>query len=1454
MRMKSVLFGAMMFCLPTLAGEWIEKFYPGLEAGGKVNFLEKGYLGKEKAIEIVYASGLAKFGVAKDVETDLKGVVDWTVSAMVSGDEEGSVAAAMEFFDAKDESLKLETGRSYRTKPGIGGKENWNLATWRFTSPKKAVRASVHLLSTGKVPVRFAKVDVKSAQGVDMDEMPFNVTAWPVAWNPDWHGGEPDMVNFSDAPIPVTFALFGERDEVKEPAFEIVMPEGLEIRDAFCANYHDYGREEPTSATSEMFTGVACRRYRFENPIAARNLKRQRDLDRLYGITMVIAPKGGKPANGDYVIGYRVTCNGKKGLERTFKMKYQPLPKGLKRAPNFQVFTWTDQDRNFSRDDVYADSMKAFAAAGLITKHRNGIYRPDGSYNQKQCASKRASEIADMIKRDYPEAIISYELQDLWLPYNCRLTPELEKEVAAHMSKTIDAAHMHRGSMCPQYFTTSKKLHDHLRDNVIIADLKRFNVQGGDWVELDMEPWECQTWCFCDDCLKAFAEFHGLGRVPTIEEAGADPDKWADFRTSQGMKSTKLLAEIIHAYNPEIKVVDYDYILDYGNEKAEREFRRECAKDAFKNEKWLDGHLASYYHTIGKEAFDAIRNNVRYLKKPYYPMGGLTGYGGYLRPGEVMDDKQFRQLGLAAFVNGCPGWAFYNGTCFDGRQIIAMMRVQDDVARYGHLPWGKVDGKIVPTCSNPLFAYASTVGKDGTETLALFNYDRDASITVRLQGKDHVVPPSGVLFVTTQEISAVASEGRNETFGPGVWKSFRYEGAEMTNSAIVFTGWAKADVQTVSDFCIWLDITYMNGEHTYGRCAYFNKNRKDWQQARGVFKPGYPVKEIVVNALFRGNGWNRKGAADGTCVFRDFALERRSGTNEDFVVTSYSNRPFENTIEQIVDHFDGQRVTRSKTMVPHPEPMVSPLPNGAYRIWAAHSMRKITPLTFPQETDDEHRISLVMARNERESAQVLVSMSADAEWTSCELELPILRKDDGTVFAGEVKWERQAYLGREPGFVPHPCPIPDHEKWFPEILLSAAPMRVRACSTQGAWLTVFAATNAVMGVYTGEIVVKEGGVEKGRVPMRVAVTPVTLPHTFMMPNAFALMDGYTRRVYGADWKRFRREAQDIMLDHRLNPDDISRTELPEIEDLLHARERGMNCFNLLNVVPKPRHPTDIVLVCKPQDVFNEKFYDYFFGTLKPYVERLKEHGLEKYAYVYGFDERGPEFYDGIREFWGHMQRELPGIPLMNTAKNYVDYARGKRRGDKTLLMGDWYCPVTWDHDFTVSEEIRRETGKKVWWYTCCSGGFSNYEANMVERRIFGLQSWQVKADGFLFWMMNYWHDCGRFSETDTYFPDFKTGHWAGNAGDGFLLFPGEQHVLPTIRLAQIRDGMEDYEFAVLHDRAYGRDATMKIIERVSKFPGTGNLPGKDGAYDADPDNFLAVRKMLLKGLCHEGLR
>ena len=115
--------------------------------------------------------------------------------------------------------------------------------------------------------------------------------------------------------------------------------------------------------------------------------------------------------------------------------------------------------------------------------------------------------------------------------------------------------------------------------------------------------------------------------------------------------------------------------------------------------------------------------------------------------GEVLNPRQIRQFALAAFVNGCPGYAFYSGVCYDGEILLKMMEAQDEVVRYEGLPWGKVDGKAEPKCANERFAYASTVRPDGTEVVALFNYDADEAIRVSLGGEDLSVEPYGVKFV-----------------------------------------------------------------------------------------------------------------------------------------------------------------------------------------------------------------------------------------------------------------------------------------------------------------------------------------------------------------------------------------------------------------------------------------------------------------------------------------------------------------------------------------------------------------------------------------------------------------------------------------------------------------------------------------------------------------------------------
>ena len=55
-------------------------------------------------------------------------------------------------------------------------------------------------------------------------------------------------------------------------------------------------------------------------------------------------------------------------------------------------------------------------------------------------------------------------------------------------------------------------------------------------------------------------------------------------------------------------------------------------------------------------------------------------------------------------------------------------------------------------------------------------------------------------------------------------------------------------------------------------------------------------------------------------------------------------------------------------------------------------------------------------------------------------------------------------------------------------------------------------------------------------------------------------------------------------------------------------------------------------------------------------------------------------------------------------------------------------------------------------------------------------------------------------------------------GDGILLYPGDRHVLPSIRLANVRDGEEDFEYLAMAEVAIGREKVAAMVRRVVASP------------------------------------
>ena len=360
-----VLFGADGE-LPV--GTWQPKFYPGLEAAGNVQTVAKGFKGKFDTIRLAWESGAKTFGVKREVTTDLKGVVDWTVEALVKSEgEAGEVGAAMEFFDAKGQSLGIVRSKRPAYSP------EWRRTIWNFTGPKAACRQEIHLLSLDVDPVQLCQMSVKSRQGVDKGELEFDVMALPSEWNRDWNGGDNRMLNFSDAPIPVVFLLKGPGAQREGLQLVVDIPAELEIKDACCPYRKAFEPLKP-SATPFVTNGTAFVRYVFEKAKVFEALHVSGyNADESVGIMLTVGPKaGGEKAEKSYRIAYRMVQKGRFGTEKAMTMAFRPLPTGLKLSKNFRVFSWNSSDRHFATDAAALAAFRAYEAAGLATFRKTG--------------------------------------------------------------------------------------------------------------------------------------------------------------------------------------------------------------------------------------------------------------------------------------------------------------------------------------------------------------------------------------------------------------------------------------------------------------------------------------------------------------------------------------------------------------------------------------------------------------------------------------------------------------------------------------------------------------------------------------------------------------------------------------------------------------------------------------------------------------------------------------------------------------------------------------------------------------------------------------------------------------------------------------------------------------------------------------------------------------------------
>ncbi len=449
------------------------------------------------------------------------------------------------------------------------------------------------------------------------------------------------------------------------------------------------------------------------------------------------------------------------------------------------------------------------------------------------------------------------------------------------------------------------------------------------------------------------------------------------------------------------------------------------------------------------------------------------------------------------------------------------------------------------------------------------------------------------------------------------------------------------------------------------------------------------------------------------------------------------------------------------------------------------------------------------AGGEYESFQVLISGNGsglkEVSWKVTDL-----KSKKGKIKAENIEVNPVGYVETTEKMDNYPGEL----GWWPDPLLRMNSFDVAPGERQPIWITVFVPRGTPAGVYNGKVELKSASAGKINVPVELRVWGFDIP---VKPNIKTLTWAGSLKVTGDNSREARKKYYDLLLKHRLGPG--GRIELDE--DMLgFCMERGMNAFILDNIPNLKR---------AKQDAYSDEYKEKLRKRLEDYTERFGPRGwLDGMAYVYNYDEVGKKHWHLAKEMYSFVKdvnQDFRVIQCLNIPAG-VEALAG--------YADTWDVYVAQYKKSGVEKRVAE--GDEAWLAVCCypvdrPNFFLEYPA--IDGRLLGWICHQTGVTGFEYWSPNSWKD-------NDSAPGLRGG-WKANTflkynGDGYLTYPGNEGTLPlsSVRLANMRDGFEDYEYLHLFKQLNGN---MEIVNQVVSGP---------LEFTSDPNLLYSVREEIAK--------
>ncbi|MFC2112524.1 DUF4091 domain-containing protein [Bacteroidota bacterium] len=562
---------------------------------------------------------------------------------------------------------------------------------------------------------------------------------------------------------------------------------------------------------------------------------------------------------------------------------------------------------------------------------------------------------------------------------------------------------------------------------------------------------------------------------------------------------------------------------------------------------------------------------------------------------------------------------------------------------------------------------------------------------------------------------------------------------------------------------------------------------------------------------------------------------------------------------------------------------------------------------FPDDLPDKKLEKIIMsaARYDVESAQIL--MRSQNEYKDIEVVLGPLTDDNGNKL-------EEIEIGVV-GYVPISYPsnyIRDFVTpfwqtilpfgtigsdgwigWWADPILPFSKFDLPANKTKAAWIEVSVPDNATAGLYTGNVQLVQNGSVLKDIPLEMQVYDFTLPKESNVKATYVTRFN-NREIFGRDLtsSQWRDELWKYMAKHRVShkmvePEpEMSFVNGEVIMDFTEFDKAAAYYFDTLKIA-STYSPQFFYLFGwgrPPSSKFGENpypgeypYYDANHLKLRPEYKRIYQSAMRQYwnhMKEKGWSDRVVIYISDEPHDEEHMNNQMyavcdmihevdPKIKIYVSTwwyrpefEGYVDVWGVSHRG------GGWGHPVPAEH-----LRLAVQNGGDVFFTTdgmqCTDSPFLGFE------RLLPYFCFKYEAKEYEFWASNWhtldpynygWHRFHRQS------PEVDVVYWMRYPnGDGNFIYPGaligaDEPLVPSVRLKQAREGIEDFEFMNILDQLIkkGNSKGIETTEATAALDRAKDLvtiPCADGRYTTDyvPDPALLAEIRHDIGLAIEDL-